>query len=172
MVQNLLKKNSSILQKSISVRDDGTVFLIQYETTDEAQKVSEEILGEKINKKSLKLELLTEDDAQVLLLPPQHSPPPELPTSHVQEPPALFDKDQSALLEALLATHLKNQNPQLKKKNKLSRKNVRFSPSKKSRKLKFKKSARKNSRKSSQSDQSYSCQTTSSARTICQLNLQ
>ena len=51
MVQNLLKKNSSILQKSISVRDDGTVFLIQYETTDVAQKVSEEILGEKINKK-------------------------------------------------------------------------------------------------------------------------
>ena len=158
MVQNLLKKNSSILQKNIVVRDEGTTFLIQYDTTEDAQKVAEEILGEKLNKKSFKVELITSDDAQVLLLPPQHSPPPVV----LQESAALFDKDQSALLEALLATHLKNQNPKPKKKTKLSRKNVRFSPTKKSRKLKFKKSSKKVSRQSSQSEQSSSCQTISS----------
>ena len=54
MVQNLLKKNSSILQKNIVVRDEGTTFLIQYDTTEDAQKVAEEILGEKLNKSLLK----------------------------------------------------------------------------------------------------------------------
>ena len=50
MVQNLLKKNSSILQKNIVVRDEGTTFLIQYNTTEDGQKVVEEILGKKLNK--------------------------------------------------------------------------------------------------------------------------
>ena len=115
-----------------------------------------------MNKKAFKVQLISADDANLLLVPPQHSPPPVVLPKNVQENNSVTDKDQSALLEVLLAAHFRNQNLQPKMKTKLPRKSVKFSPTKKSRKVKFKRTSKKVSRQSSLSDQSSSCETISS----------
>ena len=62
-VQNLLKKNSTVPHKTVTVTQDSeySVILIEYDKVEDAQQVMEEISGEKLQKKGFKSSVVSSE---------------------------------------------------------------------------------------------------------------